>query len=238
MDFFVKWLGAPACAREGTRQAAGLSRIISDYRKRFSETMARPFICEKCGRGFTPGQALYYERRIERSGRGSGLSFISVCYECRLGARDEYLQRSECHECHRPIYSYDVYRAPWFCSKACRIKVQTRRQKERRHEKRRPIRCAVCDREFLPVRVDAKTCSGRCRARLSRSTRRALAASDPWEVCFEDGELGDDKAYQGESIASTTQRIDARGKEREQALVRCRALVGLGVPIPWPPGGT
>ena len=131
--------------------------------------MPAPFVCEKCRQPFSPGQPLYYQWWIDYSRRDVGLSFISLCHECRLVAHDEYLRQTECLECHRPIYSYRYYQRPWLCSKACRIKAQTRRQKEQCHAKRRAIQCAVCHQEFFPTRSDAKTCSDRCRTQLSRA---------------------------------------------------------------------
>ena len=37
-----------------------------------------------------------------------------------------------------------------------------------------PKRCACCTKKFTPKRTDAKCCSGKCRAKLSRLVRRAM----------------------------------------------------------------
>jgi hypothetical protein len=102
------------------------------------------------------------------------LGFAMFCEQCAEAEKFRW-HKGVCETCGRAIYELHMMR-DWlrFCSDACRIKAQTARQKEVRHQKRVLYTrdCEYCAQEFDSYRADARTCSAACRVALHRLNRK------------------------------------------------------------------
>ena len=144
--------------------------------------------CCDCKRAFEPDEPVYRMRwRRAASGRVPGRVNPNLCASCagadnprprhHWGWGDDWVTRTSCLECDRPIYQRERHtRLLRFCSHACLMTHQIKRQKELRKERRHKTRrCEHCNKEFPAVRADARTCSTRCRVALYR--RRSSQSS-------------------------------------------------------------
>ena len=143
----------------------------------------KTFTCEKCKRPFAPGEAVYRDWRRICSGHSYVRSFFWSCFVCLGPKRLGNWIQTQCRGCSRPMYQarWRFHRVSR-CSKACALKQQTRRQKQRRQARRIPLLCKVCGQKFEARRSHAKTCSTRCRVALYRSGQLRVVSTDasPW----------------------------------------------------------
>jgi predicted nucleic acid-binding Zn ribbon protein len=76
-----------------------------------------------------------------------------------------------------------------FCSEKCRWTYHNHLRTERAEQGRQKI-CVVCGEEFRAKRVDGKTCSPRCRKRLSRRSQQLISKTSTMGARFPSGARG------------------------------------------------
>ena len=101
-----------------------------------------------------------------RCGRGNGSYVLSE--EC---------QRLRCDGCGRPMRVRSRrWNGPAFSERVCCVdcdrKAVNARANERRRVRHTKRACAVCGRQFVPTRSDARTCGNRCRQKLHRERHK------------------------------------------------------------------
>lgn len=85
---------------------------------------------------------------------------------------------SACSRCYMPMWAEPPHggRPGARCCSACRAAAERDRKRRQRGTDLSDRLCDACGESFTPKRSDARCCSGRCRAALSR--RRALPGGD------------------------------------------------------------
>lgn len=137
--------------------------------------MRGPLICRKCKKAIGPTEPIYRDSIIVRNPRwrSSSRFFFCACTKCVDPRSWQHWRETKCLGCGRTLFQLRDYHQVWFCSRACTLKAQTRRQKELRQARRPVLHCEICGREFEAVRSDAKTCGNRCRIALYRKSNRS-----------------------------------------------------------------
>jgi hypothetical protein len=103
-----------------------------------------------------------------------------------LMSKDDHAKRlaefdqKPCEVCARPMYlaGYgwsSALRQPLTCSYQCHCRRKVARQTARKKVEPATVACAVCGEMFTQTRRDARTCSGRCRAKLFRQRKKVAA---------------------------------------------------------------
>lgn len=138
---------------------------------RLSVTAPSYVRCWECREWLDPETSIVRKR----SGRGfqHGFQPQPICVPCFVKAHrgpppSPYYEKRSCRACSRVLYveiSNEWMVSAHVCGRACAQRIYRRE----RREARSPRSCVVCGESF-DARGDAKTCSARCRKRLSRST--------------------------------------------------------------------
>jgi len=82
---------------------------------------------------------------------------------------EEDWQEMTCPVCGRSFYVNSYRQQRRYCSVTCRNKAQWQRVRERKERLKKPKRCEVCGKEFMPTRRDNRYCSRYCTDAASRA---------------------------------------------------------------------
>jgi hypothetical protein len=91
-----------------------------------------------------------------------------ICLECDGTAGLRLLPAFYCKTCNRAVFYHKRTNLPRYCSWICRHAAQL--------VKPVSVVCAVCKKQFVPQRNDARACSSACR---QKAYRRRTAAPSP-----------------------------------------------------------
>ena len=130
-------------------------------------------LCGLCGRALALGEPVW-RPRIGLGYSGSGAwhwQIIPVCAEC---TPIEGEPSRPCEGCGRPVH--DEWRLPprkyVLCCEACSPKAQAARARATRAKSREGKTCPLCEKSFVPSRIDALFCSVACKQRAYRARQK------------------------------------------------------------------
>jgi hypothetical protein len=129
-----------------------------------------------CATPIAPGQSVTL-RRHDVGKHHPAFAWAPECLTCtliRISSREEAFDRFRCRACGRPLRISATNRAalsPTCCERCARAHRTRKNKLRRRIPEHEPIACIVCGASFVPRRIDARTCSNKCRQRAFRAAQ-------------------------------------------------------------------
>ena len=142
-------------------------------RERASRSMVAADVCAECEREIAPSAPVARKRYPQAN-------WCATCAGKRSGFGGSDWHRATCPACDRVVYTDWCYgtRRHLYCSQRCARRGEVARRVAAHAKARGSRTCPVCGEVFTPKRSDAQTCSHRCRTRLYRDKRSAVARHD------------------------------------------------------------